>query len=305
MEKSKKVINILEIIAAGILSFLLVITLVATPAVTTASSFFKTKNLQKVLTSIDYSQLITSKMGLEKLDGISSLGNGLVERLMETEMMEEIIEIYVDNAFAYMDGKSEKESLTATEIQNVAEKHIDELVDILNDYLGDRLNLSENIVEEMARLVAKEYSNLAADIIPSVKELGLTSKVTGLITNLRNGTYSFVVLGAAAILTILIMLCRIKGLKGFMWIGIDYFAAAAGSLIFFFIVRGLDASALVGDSAIGISIVSAMKDIVVQGILIGAGILALLGAIFIAVFLVEKKLFKKKSVVIQSEAVSI
>lgn len=301
MQTLKKVMNIFGIIAASILSVFLVITLVATPVISASSSFFQARNIRKVLTSIDYSKLVTSEMGIDSTEGIPALGNSLVEQLMDTEMMEEVIEMCINNVFDVMEGKSEKDGLTTEDIQAVSEKHLDELEGILKGYLGDTLSLPDETLKKMARQIAKEYSGLIAQILPSTEELGFNSDVINLISNLRNGTYFWITFVMAVVLTILVMLCQVMKFKGFMWISIGYYVAAVSSFILSFVIKAFDVSLLIGDVSIGVSIAQAMNGIIATEMLKGAGIMALLGIIFTVVFVVGRKMFRNKNAALQGE----
>ena len=303
MKSDKKIINILGIITAAVLSIILVILLVALPMVSAATSFFKAKNIHKVIADIDYSQIITSEMGVGEGE-IPALGNDLMNELMKTEMMKEIVEIYVDNIFEVMEGESEDTGFTADEIMAIANRHIDELAEILKAYIGTSIPLTDKTLKEMTRLVAKEYSATIAEMIPTAEDLGLDSEVLNIIMKLRNGTYFGIVLGVAIGLTLAVMLCQVMKFKGFMWIGIDYLLAAVLSLTASFIVKGLDLTTLLGDGSIGVKFLSSMTGFALTEMQKGAGILALLGIIFVGVFVFGRKFLKKKNIVVQSKAVN-
>ncbi len=295
MKSSKKVINILGVIGAILFSILLVILLVVTPAVSAGTSFFRAKNIHKVITSVDYSQIITSKLREESTEEIPTLGNELMNQLMETEMMKEIVEMCVDNIFSVIEGDSGKEGILADEIMEVANKHMDELTEILKAYIGNTIPLTDEILEEMTRLVVKEYSVMVADMIPTAEDLGLDSEVLNLILNLRNGTYFWIVFGIVAGLTILVFLCQIKKLKGFLWIGVDYFLAAVFTFVSAFVVKASDLSMLFDKELFGVSIFSTITEIIFTKMIKGASIMALFGVVFMAVFVIRRKLLKVKN----------
>lgn len=303
MKSSKKVINILGVIGAVLFSILLVILLVLTPVVSAGTSFFRAKNIHKVITSVDYSQIIMFKLGEESTEEIPALGNELMNQLMETEMMKEIVEMCVDNVFKVIEGDSDEENITADEIMTVADRHIDELKEILKGYIGNTIPLTDEILEEMTRLVVKEYSVMVADMIPTAEDLGLDSEVLNVILNLRNGTYFWIVFGIVAGLTILVFLCQIARFKGFLWIGVDYFVATVLSTVASIVMKNLDLVMLSGEGTIGATVLSAMQEIISSEMQKGAGVLAILGVVFITVFVVRKKMIRKKCLEEQREVV--
>lgn len=83
----------------------------------------------------------------------------------------------VINILGVIKGGSGKDGISADEIMEVANKHIDELAEILKAYIGNTIPLTDEILEEMTRLVVKEYSVMVADMIPTAEDLGLDSEV--------------------------------------------------------------------------------------------------------------------------------
>lgn len=304
MKIFKKVMNVIGIIMASLLSILLVIGLMAVPVVSAVSSFFKTENIQKILADIDYTQLIAEEINLDSED-FPELGADVINQLMETEMVEEIIATCVDNIFAILEGEEAKDGLTAEDIQAIAEKHLDELVVILKGYIGDSLPLSDETFTEMARLLVKDFSGIIAEQIPTPEDLGLNAEVISLITNLRNGTYTIMILAVAAVFTVAVLLCQVMRFKGFMWLGVDYCVAAVGSLVLSFVVKTMDLSSLLGDVAFADAILPPIVEIISKELLKGAGILAIIGIVFIIVFVVGRVILKKKAISVQVEPMGV
>ena len=294
MQTLKKVMNVLGIIATGLLSIFLVVFLVATPVMSAATSFFKTKNIHKVLASVDYTQLLAAQIDTGKLSEIPSIGGDLVEQLMNTEMMEDVIEVCVENVFSVLEGDAIKDGLTAEDIQVIGEEHIEELSGVLQGYLGEDLKLPEKVIKEMTIQILQEYSGFIAEVLPSAEDLGLDEKTIEVVTNLRNGTYFWCVFGAAVLLTVLVVLFQFKRFRGFMWVGIGYGISAIISIVLSVVIRGLDVSHIMGEVTLGTSIVQAMTGLVATEMLKGTVILAVLGIVFILVSVVGKKVLEKK-----------
>ena len=166
MEAFKKVMNVFGIIAAGILSIFLVVSLVAVPVISAATSFFEARNIKKVLSGIDYSQMIMGEMSSGESAELTIAGNELMQQLMDTEMMEDIIQLCVDNVFAVMDGESGVEKFTAVDIQMIGEEHLDELAEILKQYvkIDINVNLSYEFYRNTARNIMAEYAVQIAQI---------------------------------------------------------------------------------------------------------------------------------------------
>lgn len=294
MKIFKIIMNILGIIAASFLSILLIIALMVTPIISAVSAFFKGENVHKIISSIDYAKIIEAEIGETGLSGETELETEIINDLMESDMMKDVVELCVDNIFEVVDGNSGADKVTAEDITKIAENHMDELKKILKDNIGSDIPVTDEILEEMARAAVKEYSVQIAEMMPTAEDLGLNKDVLNIISNLRNGTYFWIVFAAAAGLTLLAMLCQVMRFKGFMWIGVDYLVATIGTVILAFTIKVTDFATLLGEKLIGNSILSTVTGIISKEMLKGAVIMAVCGILFIVVFVVGRKLLKKK-----------
>ena len=305
MKVFKTIMNVFGIIAASFLSLLLVVVLVVTPMVSAVSSFFQGENIHKLLTSIDFSKMVTSEIKVTEEGELPQVGSEIINQLLETEMMKEIVEICVDKIFAVMDGTGEKDGITAEEIMVVAENHLDELAAILKSFIGDSIPLTEETLNEMARSVSKEYSVVIAEMMPTAEDLGIDENVLNVIMNLRNGTYFWIIFGISAGLTLIVMLCQVMRFKGFIWIGVDYLVAAVLALILSFTLKVTDIPLLLAEELMGISVLSTVSDIVSMELFKGAALLAVLGILFIVIFVMGRKHLKKKIMSIKAKFVGV
>lgn len=295
MKVFKIIMNIFGIIAASFLSVLLVIVLMATPLISAVSAFFEGENIHKILSGIDYAKIIEAEIGETEFSGETELETEIINDLMESDMMKDVVKLCVDNIFEVVDGNTGADKVTAEDITEIAKEHMDELKKILKDNLASDIPLTDEILEEMTRAAVEEYSAQIAEMMPTAKDIGLNRDVLNVISNLRNGTYFWIAFAVAAGLTLLVMLCQVMRFKGFMWIGIDYLVASIGTVILAFSIKVTDFATLIGEKLIGNSVLSTVTGIISKEMLIGAGILAGSGILFIVVFVVGRKLLKKKS----------
>ena len=295
MKAFKIIMNVLGIIAASFLSIFLVFALLATSLVSAASSFFQGESIYKVLASVDYSEIITAEMDMSEIDDMQEAEIEMIDELMKSEMMKEIIELCVDNVFAVMDGTSEDNGVTADDIKEIAEDHEDELKDIIKTYIGDSIPLTEETLDEMTDSLVDEYSAEIAKMMPTAEDLGLDEEVLNVIMNLRNNTYFWIAFAITAGLTLLVMLCQVMRFKGFMWIGVDYLVAALTTVILSFVMKGFDLSLIAGEDRSVIPVLAAVVEIISANISKDAGMVAILGVVFIIVFVVGRLLLKKSA----------
>ena len=291
MKVFKIIMNILGIIGASFLSILLVIALNVTPVVSAASSFLQGENIYKMIASLDYSEIISSEM---EIDG-ESLEGKIANELMKSEMMEELVNLCTDNIFETIDNNGENDPITPDDIEDIAKDHEDELKKIIKEHIGNDIPLTEDVLDEMTDSLIEEYSVELAETLPTAEDLGLSPDVLNIIMNLRNNTYFWIAFGIAAGLTLLVMLCQVMRFKGFMWIGVDYLVAAVFTLISSFVIKALDLCAIMDLDAAAAPVMETVTGIISSEMLKGAGIEAVLGIVFIVVFIVGRKLWKKKT----------
>ena len=291
MKVFKIIMNILGIIGASFLSILLVIALNVTPMVSAASSFLQGESIYKIISSVDYSEIISSEM---ELDG-ESLEGKIANELMKSEMMEELVNLCTDNIFETIDSNGESDPITPDDIEDIAKDHEDELKKIIKEHIGNDIPLTEDVLDEMTDSLIEEYSVELAETLPTAEDLGLSPDVLNIIMNLRNNTYFWIAFGIAAGLTLLVMLCQVMRFKGFMWIGVDYLVAAVFTLISSFVIKALDLCAIMDLDAAAAPVMETVTGIISSEMLKGAGIEAVLGIVFIVVFIVGRKLWKKKT----------
>ena len=289
MKVFKIIMNILGIIGASFLSILLVIALNVTPVVSAASSFLQGENIYKMIASLDYSEIISSEM---EIDG-ESLEGKIANELMKSEMMEELVNLCTDNIFETIDNNGENDPITPDDIEDIAKDHEDELKKIIKEHIGNDIPLTEDVLDEMTDSLIEEYSVELAETLPTAEDLGLSPDVLNIIMNLRNNTYFWIAFGIAAGLTLLVMLCQVMRFKGFMWIGVDYLLAAVFTLISSFGIKVLDLCAIMEVDRTAEPVMETVKGIISSGMLKGAAIEAGLGVVFIVVFIVGRKLWKK------------
>ena len=287
MKTFKIIMNVFGIIGASILSIFLVLALAATSFVYAASSFFQGENIFKIIASVDYSAIISSEM--DEIDG------EIVNELMQSEMMEEIVDLCVENIFDAIEGNDINRTVSPDDVEDIMEEHEDDLKKMVEEYVGDTIPLTEEILDEMTDALIQEYSIEIAESLPTVYDLGLDKDTLNIIMNLKNGTYFKAALVIAVVLTILVMLCQVMRFKGFMWIGVDYLVASVLTLISSAVIKTINLGELLDVDALAYPVLNTITGIIASDIVKGVIVMAVSGVVFIVVFVVGRKLLKKKN----------
>ena len=286
MKTFKIIMNVFGIIGASILSIFLVLALAATSFVYAASSFFQGENIFKIIASVDYSAIISSEM--DEIDG------EIVNELMQSEMMEEIVDLCVENIFDAIEENDINRTVSPDDVEDIMEEHEDDIKKMVEEYVGDTIPLTEEILDEMTDALIQEYSIEIAESLPTVYDLGLDKDTLNIIMNLKNGTYFKTALAIAVVLTILVMLCQVMRFKGFMWIGVDYLVASVLTLISSAVIKTINLGELLDVDALAYPVLNTITGIIASDIVKGVIIMAVSGVVFIVVFIVGRKLLKNK-----------
>lgn len=290
MKVFKKIMNVLGILLAVIVSLILAVVLVATPVVSGAASFFEAENLSKIVRSIDFNQLLLGDGQLEQKLGEYG---PLLETFSETEAMEQILDLYIADVLNSLKGSGEKQ-LTAAAVQEIMLAQIDEFMPVVKAQLGDAAALlPQEEIEKYVVSYLESYGDTILNMLPSIEELGLSEEVLRGVRLLGEGKIVTIMLIAVAMLSVLVLLLRWVGFKGFMWLGVDYLLSA--------VVVFLASFGIGGAGALLVSVAGPMAELVAEPILSvlsaalfkGAGIYAGLAVLFILIFVVGRKLLQK------------
>lgn len=352
MDVLKKIGNVFGIIFAVVFSVVLTIVLLAIPVVSAASSFTQGETLHQVMEEIDYSEVITSAVissGVVDTDEISSdeelsedvvsavqeqgISSDIVEDIMSTDAVGEVLDLYMDDAFAMLEGNGSEVSLTPEALQEIAGEHMDELVVIAKDFLGEDAGLTDEQVTEFVNRTVEEHADTIIEMLPPVEELlpvqqesvqenrnddtaiqeeqsvqedtfsamsvvGADSAESALIDaliSLRNGSSVMSVILIAVVLSLLILLCRIMRFKGFMWLGVVYLISAGLTLLATLFVEGSGITQLFGTDAMVGAVITPVLTMIADKMRQSALVIAICAVVFIVVFAVGRVILKKKA----------
>ena len=284
MKTFKIIMNVIGIICVSIF---LVLALTVTPIINAASSFFQGENIYKIISSVDYSAIISSEME-------ETVEAELVNDLMQSEMMEEVVDLCVENIFEAIEENDINRTVSPDDIEDIFEDHKDEIRELVDEYIGDTIPLTEEVLDEMTDALIQQYSIEMAESLPTVYDLGLDDDTLNIIMNLKNGTYLKIVISIVAVLSLIVMLCQVMRFKGFMWIGVDYLLSAILAFIFSAVIKTIDFSAVIGLDVTTSPVFSTIVEIISLDMIKSAIVITVLGVVFIAVFVVGRKVLKKK-----------
>lgn len=290
----KKIFNFFGIIISFVLSLVLFVELLVVPVVSATTSFTQIDNLKKIVSQIDLSQLeFTDENGADA---------ELLNQLLEGDLMAELLELYVEDIFMTLEDNGGERIFTVEALKAVCEEHMEELLPIVKEVMKEELTLpdgsmlkDEDLEKVVLQLINEEADNLIQEF-PTVEDLGITEEVILGLKYLREGMVWFVFIGAAAVLSLLILLFRCVQFKGFVWLGVVYFLAGGINLLAAVALQKSGsalAEILVPETE---GIIAPIISVLGTEMFKGAAVIGLFAVAFICIYVVTNKASSKKVV---------
>ncbi len=295
--------NVFGIVLAVILSVVLLAMLIVSPVVSAAANLTRPETIQKVISNIDYEKLFANNsQGIEAAMSEYGIPVGAIGEIMQTEAVGDVIELYVKEFDAALNGEAQK-YLTTDAIKEITGKNIDILSDIAFKFVPED-EIPKNISVEKAKEQIKtgimknvdDNAEKIVSLLPDVNKLlseNTNPQVTESVKYVRNGTFTTALWVTVAILSLLIYGCRWPKFKGFMWLGVVFMIGTVATLLLGAFLNGFLLNTVVGliplSADIVVPTISAVADEVIN---IGI-VLAVLTAVSISAFIIARVISAK------------
>ncbi len=301
MKGLKIVGNIFGIIFAVVFSIALVLVLVAIPPVKSFSSIFQADTIQNMVTGVMSAGVI--EPGSAMAEGLEEAGisEDIVQDLMESDAVEDMLEVYLGDVLEATKGEDIESSLTMDVLEDIVKDNKKELIPLIEEYADVD---DEDEAEELLDMLVEEHGEEIIEMLPSVEDTKITLSVSdneglfsegSILRGLFGGTVIWVLIGVAVVLCLLIFLCRGFKLQGFVWLGVSFGVAAVLSVFVILLATNLSKIAGVGSSEMESIMLNAIVPGLTGVIVTGTLVIAALAVVFIAVYLVGKKVMGKKA----------
>ncbi len=296
MKKQNKAVGVITAILATLLSIVFVLVTFVTAVFGSVTSIIRPANIVNVVQNIDYTEAIGISANEPLVVGDMEIPVEIVNEFMESPAVEELLSTYTESVSALLTGKEIPEGLTPDKLRQIADKHLDDLLDIVADYLPQDVPrqelrdqvytmIDENAEEILAQLPTTQQ--LVEEVVPiSAKELATVQMVLGpaVIT---------VLIAVCVVLALLILVCRLRRFGWMLWIGIDSIIVAilvaivgAGS--------GIVLSLLQGQMTQATAVASSAVRVVANQLWLATGILLAVGVGAIVVCCIIRSNAKKR-----------
>lgn len=215
----------------------------------------------------------------------------MLDELMQTELMGEIMDLYIDGILAFLDGSAQS-TLTADTINSLVQTHMDELMAFMRQYIGSDMEIDDETLEQV--VVSMFDGEALIAMLPSPADLGITDKVVYALSLIRSKALLTGSMILAAVLSLLIFGLRWPRFKGFMWLAVIYIISALLNLIS---GAGISSAAPILIASYDPSLeglLSPILAVLTRAFFINGAVLGVLAILFIVIFALGRKALKKK-----------
>ncbi len=322
----KKTWNVLGIIAAWLLSIVLVLMLIVTPIVFSAMSLLNADTITKVVIntltsgtnsepSAESAEIVTlssttqsaavEDAGKDLLSGL--LGDNVSQEqasaILSSDAVKELLKAYTGDLTNAITGSNKVATFNAEKIKRIVNENIDELVQVLQTNIPECANMD---AAELKRNIQKAVNEGAEEIVnalPKPEEIkqqlveGNPALETAMDILAMKNTIKLAVIGGIVVLSGLIFACRIPGLRGFRWLAVDLFVGGGINL---FTTIGL----LISKSAVGqiakeagaqvAGLIGSLLSAFTTGMLVRTLMMLVFGGGMLTAYILLKKMKEKK-----------
>ena len=300
MQALKIIGNIFGILFAIVFSVALVVVLLAIPPVKSLSAVFQPETIQDLAVDVLSSDII--EPGSAMSEGLEEMGlsEDIVQELMESDAVEDMLEVYLDDVFAASTGEYAENSLTQEVLEDIVKDNKKELVSLLEEY-GDVEDKEE--AEELLDVIVEEHGEDIIEMLPSAEDNKISLEFPeeegffgagNILRGLYSGGVIWILIGVAAVLCLLIFLCRAFKLQGFIWIGVSFGVAALLSAVVIMLANNMNLLMNMGFSQMERNIIGSIMPNMISAMVMAALVIAALAVVFIAAYIIIKACTKKK-----------
>ena len=291
MKTFKGIMYDIGIMAATIISLLLMVSLVVNTFLACSKNVLETDNVEELIENMDYYKIISSEIEKSEDVNIQGLDEKVIDEILKTEMMDEIFELCLGNIFAEFEGN--RKEITVKEVRRIGNKYSEDIEDLLKEHYEKTGSMTEDQIENIVDNLIETYSETIVEMAPTAESLGLSKEGVEAVSDVKNGTSFWISCGVTVIFSMLVFLILISKLKGLIWLGIDYILTATGILITSFFVDGIVGSLAKGTILSKLDISFVTNNISIN-MLISSIVIYVIGIMFIVIFIVAKVSKKKR-----------
>lgn len=243
-----------------------------------------------------------SQFGLEGLLGDTQLKQEDLEAIISSDVAKEILGAYTEDLANVISGKTPASEFDAQKLKGIINDNLDEIVDILQDVSPEIAQIDKETLKADIQKAVDEFADEIVQVLPSPEEIKqqvakdnpemeMAFKILAEKDNIK-----LAIAGVVFLITVLIFLCRLPGLRGFRWLATDLFIGAGFGIV---LCAGLlfgsaNLEMFLGDNAQIAGMVEGLLSAFTTGMMIRTGVMLISAVALLVVYILIKKARKKK-----------
>ena len=283
--------NVLGIIAATLLSFVLIAVLITAPVWQGFSGLLKSDVLEKMVTKMDFAEVVTSSPELMAELTREGISPEAAEAILNSNTFDELLQVLSADFLLAAKGEFTTTSLTGDKLVEIADRNRSEIVSIVRLLVPEASLLTDPQLEQLVDSTLPIFSgSIVSELDSAMLELQTDLAQEGVTQALEiaaSPIITLALLGVAFVLALLIFLFRLRHAEGFLWLGIDSILASLPVLGIGALLKSTGvlnaATAQVPDAEMA-SVLFPVLGAVGSTILMGGAVLIGLGIVLIAAF---------------------
>lgn len=284
----KILFNILGVLLGIVAAFLLSLALFLAPLVSTSTKLLQPDTIQQTLKDMNLQEELQKIIEQNAPTELSGVNIAFVEDLLNSELMEGLLEIYIENLLGILEEDDVK-LLGKEHIAPLLETHLPEMTNLIKPHLPAEISLTDAQISEYALSTLEPILLEITAILPSLDDMGLDETTISLIQYTYDKTILKYTILAVAVLSVIIILLRFPRFKGFMWLTVIYSSSA---LLFFCINKYL----LMDDIRHVEDMFMPILDFFAAEYLSSAFVIFICALAFLVVFIVGRKVFNPSAI---------
>lgn len=336
MDDFKKVGNVLGIVMAWLLSIALVIMLTVTPLALSALSLLDADTISKVVintvtqsllpgdtedtAAYTLTRLSTGQMnasadgsapaGEEVLEGMfgDSVSPEAMEKILSSNVAKEFIEAYTRDIVNAFTGKGQPQ-LDSELLKKIVNDNLDEVVELIREIAPELASEDTQKIKDVITKAVDEQAGALIEELPKPEELrnammeSNPELETALELIARKNTIKLTIVGELVLVSGLIFLCRLPGMRGFRWLATDLFVGGGmNALLCVGLLLGASAvkQMVAGEPVIG-GLVGSLLSVFTIGMAIRTAVMLAAAAGLLVAYIFIKKAQTKTALIAAEE----
>lgn len=219
-----KGLRVFTAFASVILSIIFVITAFALPLYYSVAGMISPKTITTIVQNVDYVEVLQQSEEVHAAIKDTGLDPKVADEIMKSKEVGALLSDFSSEVTtALIDEDGDLDSIDGVFLQQLVDKHIDDIIPVVKKKIGKPVQ-DDEIKQEIDKIIENsdsEIKNVVAELVPMKETIVTYSSITKTIQSTIKWYSILGVCFVEALLLALIYLMRKKNFGGFIWIAVN------------------------------------------------------------------------------------